>query len=403
MLLHAVGEDVEDDPTFETEDGAMQCWTERFRDREYLAEFRSPFNSRNNLGYLHNVYHPYFDRYFRLGRLCIAVNMQHTCFQDRNNGSDMDSDSIYTTNQPDIVTHAKHCMSAYPTIVNCIPKEKNIYNNVPDDFAKIDNRLAASQVAIGQSSNLAQIALTYTYNFKEQKYEDYVNILAVVAQLAIDSAKRSFDVDIPDEINRIKQDMEIDKNGLPFFWQITKKDKRKARTDEIRSQRSKENKERIVKRINKNLMCPMNYIFSIKLKKYKSDIPTIPTKDFIVRHKLDGHRKMARKIEQLIEKYSLKVHDVEVQGDMWYDDNDIMLMEDFDNLLSDIRSSNMSGRYVGLMSWLIDRAFHIPEQTQGCRTRLDKNRPLLLKTLYEVNPKCFLRCFKGNTAHFHTD
>ena len=93
----------------------------------------------------------------------------------------MDSDSIYTTNQPDIVAHAKYCMAAYPTIVNCIPKEKNIYNNRPEDYAKIDNRLAASQVAIGQSSNLAQIALTYTYNFKEQKYNDYVCILSVVA------------------------------------------------------------------------------------------------------------------------------------------------------------------------------------------------------------------------------
>lgn len=86
MLLHAVGRDIEEDPTFEVEDGAMQCWTERFRDREYLAEFRSPFNSRRSLGCLHNVYHPYFDRYFRLGKLCIAVNMQHTCFQDKNNG-----------------------------------------------------------------------------------------------------------------------------------------------------------------------------------------------------------------------------------------------------------------------------------------------------------------------------
>ena len=398
MLLHSVGKDIEEDPTFDVEDGAIQCWTERFRDREYLAAFRSPFNSRNNLSCLHNVYHPYFDRYFKLGRLCIAVNTQHTDFEDRNNGSDFDSDSVYTTNHPDVVAHAKRCVYDYPTIVNCIPKEKNIYNNAPSDFARIDNKLAASQMAIGQSSNLAQIALTYTYNFDDQKYNDYVSILSVVAQLAIDSAKRSFDVDIPSEIDRIKKDMEIDRNGLPYFWQITKKDKRKARTDEIRSQRAKENKERIAKRINTELICPMNYIFSLKLKKYKSDIPTIPTKNFIVRHKLDGHRKMAKKIEQLIEKYSLMVHEVETQGDMWYDDNDIMLMDDFENLVNDIRGANISGRYVGLMSWLIDRAFHIPEQTQNCHTKLDRNRPLLLKTLYEVNPKAFLKCFTGNTG-----
>ena len=86
MLLQSVGEDVENDPTFETENGAIQCWTERFRNNEYLAAFRSPFNSRNNLSHLHNIYHPYFDRYFSLGRLCIAVNTQHTDFEDRNNG-----------------------------------------------------------------------------------------------------------------------------------------------------------------------------------------------------------------------------------------------------------------------------------------------------------------------------
>ena len=90
MLLHAIGEDVEKDPTFSVEDGAMQCWTERFKDNEFLAEFRSPFNSQSNLGHLHNRYHPYFDRYFKLGKLCIAINLQHTCFQDRSNGSDQD-------------------------------------------------------------------------------------------------------------------------------------------------------------------------------------------------------------------------------------------------------------------------------------------------------------------------
>ena len=107
--------------------------------------------------------------------------MLHTCFQDRNNGSDMDSDSIYTTNQPDIVEHARKCYVEQPTIVNLIPKEKNIYNNTAKDFAKADCVLAASQVAIGESSNLAQLSLTYTYNFSDQKYRDAVSILSVVA------------------------------------------------------------------------------------------------------------------------------------------------------------------------------------------------------------------------------
>lgn len=86
MLLHSVGENALNDPTFEVETGAIQCWTGRFRDDEYLAEFRSPFNSRNNLGHLHNHYHPYFDKYFNLGKLIIAANMIGTAMQDRNNG-----------------------------------------------------------------------------------------------------------------------------------------------------------------------------------------------------------------------------------------------------------------------------------------------------------------------------
>lgn len=88
MLLAAAGDDVEQDITFEYEEDAIQCYTERFEDGEYLAEFRNPFNSRNNLGYMHNHYTPEMQKYFNFGPLIIAVNMLHTTAQDRNNGSD---------------------------------------------------------------------------------------------------------------------------------------------------------------------------------------------------------------------------------------------------------------------------------------------------------------------------
>ena len=84
MLLHSVGEDTNKDDTFEQEEIATQCYTERFEDGEFLAEFRSPFNSRNNLGYLHNKYHPKLQRYFPFGKQIIAINMIGTDFQDRN-------------------------------------------------------------------------------------------------------------------------------------------------------------------------------------------------------------------------------------------------------------------------------------------------------------------------------
>ena len=89
MLLYAATgneSSVDNDTTFFTEPGTIQCYTERFNSGEYLAFFRSPFNSRNNLTYLHNVYHSKFSKYFNLGRQIIAVNMIGTDFQDRNNG-----------------------------------------------------------------------------------------------------------------------------------------------------------------------------------------------------------------------------------------------------------------------------------------------------------------------------
>jgi hypothetical protein len=87
MLMYTVGLNPEEDPTLNVEDGlATQCYTKRFVDGDYLAEFRSPFNGLNNMGYLHNVHHPLMDKYFDFGEMIIAVNCIHTDFQDRNNG-----------------------------------------------------------------------------------------------------------------------------------------------------------------------------------------------------------------------------------------------------------------------------------------------------------------------------
>ena len=61
----------------------------------------------------------------------------------------------------------------------------NKYNNTLEDFALVDNLLSHAQMAIGSSSNLAQIAQSYMYSFPTQsEFNDYVCILAVLAQVA---------------------------------------------------------------------------------------------------------------------------------------------------------------------------------------------------------------------------
>lgn len=89
LLLHSVGDDWRDDPSFATEPGAIQCYTKRFRDGEYLCGFRSPHNSCNNCVYLHNVYSDPLDKYFDFSDNIVAINCIGTDVQSRLNGADL--------------------------------------------------------------------------------------------------------------------------------------------------------------------------------------------------------------------------------------------------------------------------------------------------------------------------
>ncbi len=388
MLLYAAGLNPIKDDTFFAEDGCIQCYTERFSSGEYLAGFRSPFNSRNNMTYLHNVYHSRLEKYFEFGPQIVAVNMIGTDFQDRNNGSDQDSDSLYITNAPAIVDCARRFYSEYPTIVNNIPMEKNRYANTLENFAIIDNNLAAAQRVIGESSNLAQIGLTYTYNFADSKYHDYVCILSVLAQVAIDNAKRRYDLDLVDEIKRIKKDMDVANNGLPAFWKVV-------------------NGGINAKRINSDLKCPMNSLYNYKFAEFKPKTTTLPIKDFFINHKMEDQktRRQSKKVEQLIQTFSLELFNgyQSFLSDESADRQDgfqafILYEEKFEWLISEIRATYISKSYAALMSWLINRAFCISSgmkrNKNKLQTKLNNNRSLLLKTLYSTNKEVFLSCFK---------
>lgn len=299
---------------------------------------------------------------------------------DNKKNADQDSDSLYVTNQPDIVAHGKHCYKTYPTIVNNIPQEKNHYDSSLLNFAKVDNTLASAQRAIGESSNLAQVCLTYTYNFKNTKYSDYICILATLAQAAIDSAKRSFDVDIPSEIKRIKTDINIKENKYPAFWLV------------IRRGFNRE-------KINPHLICPMNNVYNVRPQQYHPTTPTLPMSDFFVKYSLNMDRRISKKVEALIEKYSLSLIQRQVDEDEDLKDNSqyLLLCENFDNLIEDIRRLTLPNKYIGLMSWLLDRAFIItPAMNENVQSNLNRNKSLLLKVLYTVNPEALLKCFCKN-------
>lgn len=373
MLLHAVGEDVAQDNTLGQMSNSITCYTKRFKPQTQIAGFRSPHNGKNNILSLYNVASDVLDKYFDIGEQCVAVNCIHTDLQDRANGCDFDSDSIYCTDQPDIARYAMNCYINYPTIVNNIPKEKNCYNNTMDDYALVDNNLSHSQLAIGESSNLAQLALTYTYNFQDKKYLDYVCILSVLAQVSIDSAKRRYDIDISDEIKRIKKDMNVGANGYPVFWTHIRRDFNKDK-------------------INTSLSCPMNELTYVRFKNAPIKKGVLPISHFLKKYELKESRRTSRKVERIIEKYSLELLSSQLNNDDEY----FLLRNDFDEMINDIRKIYISKEYLGLMSWLVTRAFLLTPQSYQSFSQTHRNKAILLKTLFEVNQKSLLEIFSKN-------
>ena len=229
---------------------------------------------------------------------------------------------------------------------------------------------------IGESSNVAQIGLSYTYNHFGKDFEGLVGILACLAQCAIDNAKRTFDIDIHAEIQRLKNEMNIRELGYPAFFAGVNPQKRS--------------------KVNPNIICPMNRVYMMKNKQMPiSDIK--PISEFFVKHKNKESKYISKKVEAFIEDYINKLIVYESASEH-YDEEYLLLRSDYDELIRDLRKLTLSDKYVGLMSWLLDRAFTItPEIKRGksqLRSRLNKNRSILLKTLYDLNQKSLKKCFK---------
>lgn len=179
LLLYSVNEDWENDPTLNFEKGTIQCYTTRFDDGEYLCGIRNPHNSPNNICYLHNRHTDLMKKYFNFSPNILAVNCIHTDVQDRANGCDFDSDFFFVTNNNIMVKNAKKAYECYPTIVNKLKESGLTYDNTLSEYARMDNKFAKSRIGIGESSNLAQLALTYYWTeiTKEDQDKDKIKEL----------------------------------------------------------------------------------------------------------------------------------------------------------------------------------------------------------------------------------
>ena len=103
----------------------------------------------------------------------------------------------------------------------------------------------------------------------------------------------------------------------------------------------------------------MNYLCSIKFDKVRSNQSTLPMEYFFNKFKLETNRRQSKKVEELIEKYSLNLFNAQSEGE---DSDYLLLRSDYDELINDIKKVYLSKTYIGLMSWLIDRTFLISSE-----------------------------------------
>ena len=218
LLLYVVGEDPTMEGCFGTQQNGIECFTTRFEDGVCLAGFRNPHNSPNNIVHLLNRYPELILKYFpKLGDNVIIINGIETDVQARLNGQDLDSDTVYVTDQADIVSLAERAYTDFPTIVNGIPLlGRSVYTKEPGSYSNMDKQISAAQTDVGYSSNLAQLALSYYYDLeakadangrqeKMQELYDIFTICSVLAQVAIDSGKREYDIKTNIELGRLQK------------------------------------------------------------------------------------------------------------------------------------------------------------------------------------------------------
>lgn len=400
LLMKAVEENPDDDPTFKHEDGVIQVYTKRFNDEEFLCGIRNPHNSPNNICYLHNHYDYRFERYFKISNNIMFVNCIHTDIQDRANGCDFDSDFFFVTNNNVMVRSAQIAYKKYPTIVNKLKESGLTYKNTLKEYARMDNKFAKSRIGIGESSNLAQLAMTYYWTEPTRELYDNFVILSVLAQVIIDGCKREYEVDALDEIKRIKR-MEcmdrvreyVDEDGntkkqkfdFPEFMRFTRtisytKNGKELERSEIDKQVNKLNS-----RISSYYICPMNAL-QIVLNEIKpiSSKNSIPTKEFIVKVSGKANQKQMDKIMNYAKELEL------LSKDDMSDDDILAYTQRFDEILKDLRKMKIKNPKT--MNRLIEIALNTSNMGKSkVYTRYTRN---LLNLLYRMDKNAFLQNFR---------
>ena len=226
MLYHAVGVDV----LFKDYEPVLtgnQIYTKLFDFGQEYACFRNPHTSPSNVLVAENIQNKMIDRYFgHLSDNVVMVNSISFPIQRILSGADFDSDSMIVFDNSKLLELAKKCYSVYNVCQNAVDNNPATYsiNNIKK--ALIDNTLSKSQFLIGRIVNSGQWAMSrYWESKRDEEAKEYlkiVDVCTVLSEIAIDSAKKTYDINLEDEVGNVESKL---KGYKPIFFQYVSQNK----------------------------------------------------------------------------------------------------------------------------------------------------------------------------------
>ena len=194
--------------------------TRFFSDKTQLVGSRAPHVTMSNVLYSKNVRSMEIEKWFNLTKEIVIVDAIENNIQHRLNGADYDSDTVLLTDDKVIVDAASEgydttflipYMDITPNLNSQLEYVKDKAKNLLLNYVYIDDKVANND--IGKIINNSQLLNSYYWDTlngknrenKEKLPEIFREIckLAVLSNIEIDSAKRTFLCDVDEEQKKV--------------------------------------------------------------------------------------------------------------------------------------------------------------------------------------------------------
>lgn len=203
--------------------------------RDYVA-FRSPNTSPSNVLVVRNVKSKFIEEYINYSDNVIYLNAIEFELNRILSGSDVDGDTVVVFDNKTLLKSARRCYRKYNVCENSVNATKVNYSVNNANMARIDNTLSTSQMYIGRVVNLGQHCMSAYWEEKRKngdtdrakKLLKTVDVCTVLSEIAIDMAKKMYDIDFGKEIKNIENILS-DNNKPLFFKYISKNERSKLR------------------------------------------------------------------------------------------------------------------------------------------------------------------------------